>query len=376
MPINENTTTQPVSNVCRRCGTATETLTQIYPRSNPYHNGFTREQLRASYLWCNACCSTHSFRCRDCRVRQVRNFQHWSDGICYECESNWRHCYVCNDVIRASESHYCSYHDESYCESCWQDHDCEDNRSTSRILEYDDKPRPRFFGDAKFRRYGIELETDVQNKPRDARRVLDSFGTDHAYLKSDGTIAYGFEIVTHPHTVALHRALWQDFFTWASRDGFNADGNGMHVHMERRKLTPYRIAMMQSFLNTPANESFVVEIAGRRSDRWAKLQPHLSKMSRYEGSQDRYQALNLTNRDTAEMRIFKGTLDPHRFFANLEFCDALCDWTARVSYQSLTVDNFLAHVRNSHTWTDLDAFLVSKTYLPRASKPNLQGGNR
>ncbi len=42
---------------------------------------------------------------------------------------------------------------------------------------------------------------------------------------------------------------------------------------------------------------------------------------------DHYNAVNITQHDTVEVRIFAGTLDPTRFFANLEFVKSVIEFT-------------------------------------------------
>jgi len=103
------------------------------------------------------------------------------------------------DDLRYSESR-----EESYCSDCLPD---------EHVHDYSYKPSARFYGGAGVIHYGIELEVSTDKDNADA--VLDALGGDnesHVYLKEDCSISDdGFEIVTHPHTLAAHRDLWSGY---------------------------------------------------------------------------------------------------------------------------------------------------------------------
>ncbi len=75
-------------------------------------------------------------------------------------------------------------------------------------------------------------------------------------------------------------------------------------------------------------------------------------------------ALNLNNSRTVEIRIFRGTIRKSEFFKNLEFCDALVQWSIDRSHKLISVAAFTKFVRtNRKSYPALDAFLVERKHL-------------
>ena len=69
-----------------------------------------------------------------------------------------------------------------------------------------------------------------------------------------------------------------------------------------------------------------------------------AKLKRWSG---RYTAVNLENRSTYEVRIFKGTLKPESFHKNLEFVKSAYDYTLYESYRNVSVDGYLRYITDS-----------------------------
>lgn len=122
-----------------------------------------------------------------------------------------------------------------------------------------------------------------------------------AILKHDGSIGQGFEIVTAPSTLELHRDNWKPF--WSSTpqttlSGWSSGKCGMHVHITRPSALT--VGKMLCFLNADDNASLINAVAGRAQSSWAKVSP--KKVTDWDKSSDRYEALNIQNRKTVEVR--------------------------------------------------------------------------
>lgn len=313
-------------------------------------------------MWCEDCFDRDGFTCSDCG-------EHFSDATSYErihgeyvcdsCLENYSCCENCNTWMSSDDSFYSESSEQTLCESCYQE---AENEDSCLIHDYSYKPKPIFHGGAGVTHYGVELEVTCSSDY--AEDVLESLGgEEHAYLKKDSSIdGAGFEIVTHPHTMRTMKQAWEGFFNSLPRR-IKADGNGMHVHIQRKYLTVFQIQKIQSFLNLESNKAFVEMVAGRDTSSWARIKPELGKISA-KSTLDRYQALNLSNEKTIEVRIFRGTVKRSRFMANLEFCEALVRFTVDRSYQALNYQEFCKFVRaNRKDWMHLDAFLVGKGHL-------------
>jgi hypothetical protein len=240
-----------------------------------------------------------------------------------------------------------------------RDEDNEGDSQGGRIRDYGYKPAPIFHG--KGRQYGVELEVNCNlNTAEDTIHLLG--GGDHIYLKEDSSIdSGGYEIVSHPHDVAEHRKLWKPFFANVPKGmtGYKTGECGMHIHISRKGLTDMHIQKMVVFLTSEGNKDFITAVAQRESCTYNNRAP--KKLSdTYHGKHD---ALNTASGVTIEVRIFRSTVREDRFFKNLEFVDAMVQWTSFLSYRNLGYAGFVAWVRDRRKeFPNLFAYLVERGY--------------
>jgi hypothetical protein len=265
--------------------------------------------------------------------------------------------------------YWCDDCDESY----WSDdgHDCDNGT----IKAWDYKPEPVFFkhrteSDPAYY-LGLELEVENTRENYDTDEVAESIQSKHlgsrAYLKHDGSIANGFEIVTHPHTLEAMRSE----FDWSvletlREDGFrswNASNSscGIHVHVsrsafggtQRRRVADHkRDAHMLRFMKLIYdNQRQVERLAGRSSNRWANFADKgqlVSKVKHGNQENGRYSAVNTDNYNTLEVRVFKGSLKKERVLSALEFVSASVEYTRDLKVtstnQALSWAKFVAYV--------------------------------
>jgi hypothetical protein len=244
--------------------------------------------------------------------------------------------------------------------------------------------------------FGVELEVEVDvPKYRISSDVVDPFSDlrapvagsgicaqallgDFALLKKDGSLSNGFEIVTAPATLDQHYAGWQKFFATTPPALTIRDSCGMHVHFTRSALRPCHIDRYIAFITQPQNKRFVVTIAGRESPCYAALVQKARGLARHccpdgyfgrkcFGKFNRWspagqahfkahhglhtESVSLGHKGTVETRIFASTLDPTRFFANLEFVAALIKFSKHRAYNDMCVDKFLTWMQRSRQQT-------------------------
>jgi hypothetical protein len=156
----------------------------------------------------------------------------------------------------------------------------------------------------------------------------------------------GFEIVTAPCSLAIHREKITEFFS--NNPDIDTDDSidiGLHIHISRKPLTQLTIGKMLVFINNPDNQDKIVAIAGRSSNKWATISP--KKITDIKKQTSRYEAINLQNNDTVEFRIFASTVDPKLILARLEFVHALTIWVKDQSMLSLGWNIFISYVREN-----------------------------
>lgn len=207
------------------------------------------------------------------------------------------------------------------------------------------KPTPVFHGTGP-RFFGVELEIDEAGECTSSARALLAIANRdgaHAYCKHDGSLEEGFEIVTHPMSLDYHRTKmpWAEVCRKAVSLGYRshqAGTCGLHVHVSRAAFgdTPEKqdavIARILYFFEKHWEE--LLKFSRRtpaQLDRWAarygyQEQPKdILEHAKDDRHASRYTCVNLTNADTIEFRIFRGTLRVNTIFATLQLLDRICD---------------------------------------------------
>jgi hypothetical protein len=292
---------------------------------------------------CEDCAEDFTFVCDHCEERTYTS-EMVSDGSIDLCQHCYReHYYRCNEcecIIHADNTWW--EDDDPYCRDCYDD--CVGNGD---ILNYSFKPTPIMYrvGDLDSSRYfGVELEVDNGGEDDyNARKLLEIGNEDktHIYIKSDGSLDEGFEIVSHPMTLAYHQQFcWEDIMRKAVNLDYlshQTDTCGLHVHVNRDSLGSTEeqrdatIAKILYFIEIHWNE--IVRFTRRNMSnltRWANRygyeQDSKKLLDKAKGSYNRYTAVNLNNRNTIEFRVFRGTLKYNTFIATLQFVNRVCDF--------------------------------------------------
>ena len=226
----------------------------------------------------------------------------------------------------------------------------------------------------------MEIEVECRNgryEPAEYAGRLEQY--DLAYLKGDGSLNNGFEIVTHPMTHDFFKNEATEFWDTLKvlRDehrvmSWGTSTTGIHIHISRTgfKGGPH----MHRFLNLVySNQGLYSTIAGRESDRWAKFDDvnaaiptgigedgyrsyktvRMFKHKILDGrNTDRYSAVNTQNRDTLELRIFKSTTKPERIKGYMDLAHASVEYTRHLTLQqvkdgALSDTAFITYIREN-----------------------------
>ena len=351
------------------------------------------------------------FSCNICRIEYIKDEllgsvsnSVQSRDICTNCfdemkednlEYDWTTCHGCDTYMRedSDDAIWSDARDKYLCVACYENyiecnncgyeyyepdgHECEEeNESDSPYIHnYSYKPKPVFFGDTKYH-FGIELEVEAgRNGDYDwgAELCYRKLG-DRGYLKYDGSLSNGFEIVSHPHSLQEI----QDNFPWTMLDSLKDDGFrswntsscGLHVHVSRSAFTAaslsyseretHQIKFMKLIYD---NQRQVERLAGRKSS-YAKFDDKgkvVTKVKAGYQSAGRYSAVNIENDATFEVRVFRGSLRPERVLSGIEFVHAAVEYTRNLkivaSDKPLSWAKFVGYVsQQSKTYPHL--FLI------------------
>jgi hypothetical protein len=174
---------------------------------------------------------------------------------------------------------------------------------------------------------GCELEYETNNRNR-AQLGVGKLMHGHALMKSDGSIKNGFEIVTCPATLDIHLQVFKSFFDNLPTDLKVEKNVGMHVHISRKPLSQLTLGKMTEFLNRAENKLFIAHIAGRIDNNYARMDSGRTVTFpwKHRNGGDRYNALNLNNNNTVEVRLFATPINYKEFASRLQFVQALVDY--------------------------------------------------
>ena len=337
-------------------------------------------------------------------------------------EETYIDCYNCGESMCQDDA-YSNDWDTGYrCCSCNDDFVCEmeeqqneEDEDNSPINCYSYKPSAIFLNDDGHKSYyatvldsansrrtslymGFELELETGRFPRTdcAQFVLDTINTqsnDIVYIKEDGSLENGFEIVSHPMTLgfAMEHFAWDGISGLIKRGckSWDAGTCGLHVHLSRSAFRDEK-HLFKFFKLLLDNAPDVKRFAGRDSERWANFDKNyfLNAWNDYDGdgnwvtrtndslmkhaknesrNDNRYCAVNLQNRHTVELRFFKPSLNPKTVQAALQFCDAVfnyteteCDTKKVMSGNALAFRSFRSWVATQERYALLSARIAER----------------
>lgn len=336
--------------------------------------------------WCTRCVEHDAVECDDCsQLYEAGAISAYdtSDGervLCTSCVSDNYYtcddcgCLVCNDDVEEINGCY-------YCPSCADDH-------SSALHSYHHTQGNVFWitandhkqwwqlnmEESKELYVGVELETDYNDDADDlANDISVLYGADCLECKHDGSLdRNGVEIVSQPMTARAHldSDMWADVIDAVRRHGgtsHDAVTCGLHMHLSRAAIadrSAYRIdrvfhrfepQMINFSRRTPSQMSWCrinddgVCKESTTADRKKKWTDH----KRYAG---RYEAVNDTNANTVEIRLWRGTLNLVTLRATIEFTAGIafaCNDMSDDDMENVTWDDFKSLVFNALKSNDI-----------------------
>jgi len=241
----------------------------------------------------------------------------------------------------------------------------------------------------------IEVESQVSNEDINARAdVINKMEEGQLfYCKSDVSIRNGFEIVTHPGTfdywMGKGKDILEGLFDTLKAAGYTSYQSGrcgLHIHTNKSPLTRLQIYNMARFIHDRTVTPNLRKLSGRtdqqllgysslnltdiydtNTGRYGKPSPvDYAKQIRHSWRiGDRGRALNLSNADTVELRLFRGSLKIERHNAGLQFYNTLLEFAnptngkLKASEKSRWLDyrEFVEHYHQPKAVRELKALL-------------------
>jgi len=367
--------------VCNECVSVCDRCDSIETVNDNMHTVDDNE------IWCEGCTDRRAYFCDGCNEFNSR-------GTCFINDRSESWCEGCTDNAYFCDE--CDVYNADGCDSCADNTDENGNRI---IHDYSYRPDALFHSTDKNERlyFGIEIEVeDSRNLSESSAYAHRLEGMELAYLKHDGSLSCGYEIVTHPmsHDFYKNEAsdLWdtlEHLRTYYKVKSWDTTTCGLHIHVSRTGFEGG--AHMHRFLNLIySNPDMYQKLAGREQSRWATFDDIMkvevkrdeygnrmtdedgftlhqskrsiaSKLQGGGGSTERYSAVNTRNRETLEMRIFRGTVNQDTVKAHLDLAHASVEYTRTMTVKdirngALSADAFMWYIiQNVELYSNLVA---------------------
>lgn len=301
-------------------------------------------------LLCEDCLDNLTRTC-DCCGNRIWNEDDEGDEdviLCERCRDNYySRCDDCGRLIHDDDACYVDGEDYPYCSECYERH------SREHIHNYSYKPNPVFHGRGTMF-FGVELELDKGGEDDDkAEEILSCTDSDHMYIKHDGSLDDGMELVSHPMTLEYHQNSmpWKDIVETAVDLGYRSHQTGtcgLHVHVNRKAFGCDRseqdevisriLYIVERFWQEMLKFSRRTEY---QIDRWAarygiKDNPKQVMDNAKKEGRGRYACINLCNYHTIEFRIFRGTLKYNTLIATLQMVEHICQTAMELTDEEIT----------------------------------------
>jgi len=303
----------------------------------------------------DAHCEDHIFMCNYCDKyhADVDAHEHYPN-YCEPCGDLMFTCERCNDAEHRNDMYRVS--GDVWCYSCWDNHSRHCDRCDSdynpyngngtccsgghSVEDYSYKPYPQFHWvendpDADRHVYmGFELEVESNGSEYGGPEHVYSVLGDLAYFKEDGSLDDGFEIVTHPMTLAYAHEMRWDWTQGLLDMGYRSwdrSSCGLHVHVDRRAFTG-RLHQYSFTLLLMRNKALSYLVAGRQGSSYASFDRDVraeipKQMKGQYNNAQRYSAVNVLPTSTLEVRMFRGSLKKERILAALEYVHSAVEYS-------------------------------------------------
>lgn len=248
------------------------------------------------------------------------------------------------------------------------------------IHDYSYKPEPKFRGDATNSiipgYLGVELEVDNGGEDDDiATEVNDFIG--YTYCKHDGSLNEGFEIVSDPATLEFHmssKSGWEAASRYLLDKDYSshyAKTCGLHVHVSRdafgETFDEQEAAIARLVFLFEKHWDKLVKFSRRTEGQlleWAwkydrvKGESITKLYEKAKGTYSRYRAINLTNTNTVEFRMWRGTLNIETFMATLQLVALLVKYVTTHTTQQTALSSWKAITKSD--FAELNAYLEAR----------------
>ena len=282
--------------------------------------------------------------------------------ICNNCiENSYYYCADCGYVVHESDA--ICINGEWYCPSCAENvEECETERQ-EYVCDYhhygSNYWQPRFYKNTSSDNlFGIELEVESTQPFVTCNEIVKKvceIDTDEVFVfEHDGSLTNGFEIISNPCSLNYWYSKEENLkkiFEVLNNMGcksHDVSTCGLHIHFSRDYVDTATISRILYLFEKFKN--YLIMFSRRKIDnlnRWASFMNvdvkdlSLDYVKSNHDNCNRYRAVNLTNNETIEIRIFKGTLKFESFMSCIELVNNIVEMAKNMNdNEIINVESF------------------------------------
>lgn len=342
-----------------------------------HHPDTSRSPDDSDQQYCSMSCANSAgwYHCADCQEWCSNEYVDNDGGyICDSCSESYRDCDDCGDTFHVDNLEYSTHSDGHYCRSCRR------NNTNRLIHDYSYKPREYLFSKMPWENtvyMGVELEVECESGDQNekAEKVMSWLKAKsldkYLYLKIDGSLENGFEIVFHPMTLQyMHKKFpMKGFLDYLRRAGLSSHTSGtcgLHVHISKKRMSELSILRGKVFFWKCHRQ--ILKMSRREGDLgYCKFDQNMPREP-YRQENGRYSAFNTcASESTVEIRIFRGTLEYNSFLASLQFSDAFAEFIQsasivfiRTNEPEIVWQSFVDYLKKSRRYAQLSKYIKTR----------------
>lgn len=289
------------------------------------------------------------------------------EPLCDECYlKHFTTCRICNRIIPINSGTLCDKCSDIAFQKTMNSYSTKVcNRFKNRTSESKKSIGCRYFG------YEMEYSYTTGAHARIAFSKL--YNDKLIYNKSDSSLSgNGVEIVTIPMTrnniIKLFNDMDFDTFKHLSSVDYSK-GAGVHIHVSRNTISPIDITKLSLLFNSNRNKMYsryIYFLSGRIktidkdnlkykfvtnnsfscNDRYYAIgSAPLGEIMNTDFVGSHGVALNLSNKNTIEFRLFKSTMDKEQLISYLEFVEKAIEFCEKNTIRMISIPNFISYLR-------------------------------
>jgi hypothetical protein len=302
---------------------------------------------------CSSCLKDRK-QCKQCGSYKLKaEFSSASPEVCGYCVDSSKECENCG----TKDAYVRSDGSVNRCPKCAAE------AGKSHIYNYSFKPFPVVHGNYNPNELllGFENEMSVKSSHKVQRvlsEIMKEYSTDIIYPKQDGSVEHGFEIVSHPMTFEAFNSIDWSKLHPEGKIRKTGGGAGMHVHLAKNNFTTFHMYKFINFMYQ--NHSFIEKVSERKANSYcSKITDYkqIKRMAKEKTTGSRA-FIALDKKHTMEIRCFHAPHNETMLKKNIEFLQALYEFTKDTGASKINIENFREFVgKNKKRFKNFHAFL-------------------